>query len=71
MFAAAGTAGVAELGYTKDGKKTLAVGLSLNSKKKIHNEKKVKSILTGIQLKNHIISKLAPTFPCCYVKKKN
>jgi hypothetical protein len=41
MFAAAGTAGVAELGYTKDGKKTLAVGLSLNSKKKIHNEKKV------------------------------
>jgi hypothetical protein len=31
MFGAAGIAGVAELGYTKDGEKTLAAGLSLNS----------------------------------------
>jgi hypothetical protein len=63
MFAAASTAGVVELGYTKDGEKTLVAGLSLNS------QEKLKSILTRIQLKNHIISKLALTFPCCYVKK--
>jgi hypothetical protein len=31
MFAAVGRAVVAELGYTKDGEKTLADGLSLNS----------------------------------------